>query len=514
MIVIVHFGAQYAQLIRRAVNELGVRAEVVRPESVSVRAPADTTGVILSGGPASVSPEIIACVELVIGWKLPVLGICLGHQALVAARGGQVAQQVAREYGRATLTLTAESRIRHGLPLRSSVWMSHGDTVVALPPPGPNSHWTVWGTTESGAHAGIASELEELFGVQFHPEVTQTQYGMRIFENFLFEICHARKDYAPGNLAAQLIATVQEHVGENGHVLVATSLGVDSTTTAALCREALGPDRVHCVFVNNGLQRDEDLELAQRAHTFLSNLVIVDATEEFLRHVEGLADPEAKRRMIGETFWGVFGKHARGLQQSLPITVYVQGTLAPDVIESGRESGQANVIKTHHNLVLPPPDFPFPPFEPLRTLYKDQVRALGRSLGVPDEILRRHPFPGPGLAVRVKAPVTRDRLRIARACDTIFIQALKESGRYDAIDQASVIVGNDTAVCVRGDARATGVVVNCRAVVTRDFMTADVPEFPPSFLPDVAGKIINSVDGVGRVTFDVTRKPPATIEWE
>lgn len=512
MITIVHFGAQYAQLIRRSVTELRVRAEIVTPAEVPVTPPEGVSGVILSGGPASVNDGILETVRRVMAWQLPVLGICLGHQALVAACGGKVAAQYSREYGRALLMLTGESRISYGVPPASTVWMSHGDTVVELPPNAAGGCWTVWGATRDGPHAGIANEFEGLYGVQFHPEVTHTEHGMRILENFV-GICGAPRNYQPADRVRELTDAVRAHVGEHDHILVATSLGVDSTTTAMLCKAALGAERVHTVFVDNGLQRLEDLLLIQRAPQFLPNFEVTDAGQRFLEALAEVSDSEEKRRRIGRMFWQVFGDHARWLGQ-FPITKYAQGTLAPDVIESGADSQDASVIKTHHNLVPPPPDFPFKPFEPLRSLFKDQVRGVGRAVGVPDDILSRHPFPGPGLAVRISGPVTTERVRIARAADAIFMDELRAGRHYDRVSQAGAVVGLDRPRCVRGDAHGRGWAVHLFAVLTRDFMTADVAPFPPGFLEDIGDRITNTVDGVGRVTHIITRKPPATIEWE
>ncbi|TSC71975.1 MAG: GMP synthase (glutamine-hydrolysing) [Parcubacteria group bacterium Gr01-1014_38] len=379
MIVIVHFGAQYAQLIRRAVNELGVRAVVISPKDAQRERPPDVCGVILSGSPASVNDEALACVRTVLAWHLPVLGICFGHQALVAASGGTVAPQFSREYGKANLHLEPlPSPLFMDVPYRSAVWMSHGDTVVTLPP-GP---WRVVGKTDRGHYAAIAHEEERLFGVQFHPEVSHTECGNLILRNFVLSICRAVRDFSPANLAQEMIRSVRERVGDTTHIMVACSLGVDSTMTALLCTKALGEGRVHPVFIDNGLQRDEDLELAGRARAFLPNLRVVDAAERFLRALENVTDAEEKRQIIGRAFWATFQNLACDLQARVPLGVYAQGTLAPDVIESGAESGKAAVIKTHHNLVAPPADFPFSLFEPLRTLYKDQVRVLGRAVGV------------------------------------------------------------------------------------------------------------------------------------
>jgi GMP synthase (glutamine-hydrolysing) len=508
-ILIVDFGGQYTHPIRRRVHELGVRADVLSYTAVPSDCPSDVCGVILSGSPASVHQRAVDCVQSILGWSTPMLGICFGHQVLAQVCGGVVAKQTSREYGRAILCLVRSSDLTHGLPSKSHVWVSHGDSVSALPPSG----WRVIGTTGDGPHAAVANEERRLYGVQFHPEVTHTEYGEQMLRNFVLDICGASQDARPDALTDELVAAVQREVPQ-GHLLVACSLGVDSTTTALLCTKALGPERVHPVFVNNGLQRAEDLQFAQDAHDILPNLIIEDAEAAFISALEGVGHSEEKRWIVGKMFWKVFGDVARRLSAHTPVVAFSQGTIAPDVIESGRESSHAAVIKTHHNLVRPPDNFPFKPFEPLRTLYKDQVRTLGHALGVPERILAKHPFPGPGLAVRVKGVITPERLRVAREADAIFIRALRDRGYYDAIAQAGATVLQDTAVCVRGDARAEGWIIGLWAVVTEDFMTADVFDFPHDFITEVSGQIANRVEGAGPVVYRTTRKPPATIEWE
>ncbi|MDP3685243.1 MAG: glutamine-hydrolyzing GMP synthase [bacterium] len=512
MILIVDFGAQYAQLIRRAVNDLGAQAHVVDAATVSVQPPVGTAGVILSGGPASVHPDALNLTQRILSWKTPVLGICFGHQLLAAIAGGTVAQQVSREYGRANFRVTRSSPLTTGLPLHRlyHVWMSHGDSITSL----PVGAWVSIGETDHGRHAAIANETARLYGVQFHPEVTQTECGLYILRNFVTDICRSPRDFTAQDLVQEISDRIRKHVVGTDHILVAGSLGVDSTTVATLCARALGQERVHTVFVDNGLHREEDLELATTAHAFLPNLIIEHTEDLFLDALEGISDGQEKRRMIGTTFWKVFQAVAERLGARFPIAAFTQGTLAPDVIESGASSTGSDLIKIHHNLVSPPPTFPFPPFEPLRILYKDQVRALGRAIGVPDRILSRHPFPGPGLAIRVDGPVTRERVRIARACDAIFMRRLKDGGYYDAVSQALVVVQQGSPVCVQGDARTRGCPVQLRAFTTRDFMTADVALLFTGFLAEVSDEIMNSVKGVGNVNYNTTRKPPGTIEWE
>ncbi|MEX1997295.1 MAG: glutamine-hydrolyzing GMP synthase [Candidatus Andersenbacteria bacterium] len=510
MIVVVHFGGQYTQLIRRRVNELGVPVEVKSSTEIGTHEPpSGVDGVILSGGPASVNPDAAACVKNIMSWNVPILGICFGHQALVYATGGKVNQQFAQEYGRARLRLVQPSALLNGLPQESTVWVSHGDTVEIF-----TERWQLIGTTNDGQLAALEDSAHRLYGVQFHPEVTQTEFGLQILRNFVCDICQATPNVNANDLAEETMVAIRKKAGPEGHLMLACSLGVDSTTLAVLATQALGVYRVHPIFIDNGLQREEDVTFARRQHPCLPNLHVVDARESFLAALERQPDPEAKRRIVGEMFWQTFTEVAHELKKQFPIVGYGQGTIAPDVIESGQESHRAAVIKTHHNLVKPPADFPYVPFEPLRTLYKDQVRAMGQAVGVPQEILTKHPFPGPGLAVRVLGQVTRERIEVARQCDTIFIQALREQGLYEGVAQAGVTILQDTAVCVRGDARRQGWIVALWAVTTEDFMTADVAALPASFLEEVATQLTNTVERVGRVVYSVTRKPPATIEWE
>lgn len=509
MIVIVDFGGQYTRLIERAVQELNVAVRVAAPVDVDTALGDEVRGIILSGSPASVNILDLARVRSLGDFRSrPVLGICYGHQLLAAEAGGTVAQQSSREYGKARLHCSTTSRLWRDVPQESLVWMSHGDTVVAL-----SDAWMVIGTTQDGAHAAIEARDDLRFGVQFHPEVTQTQAGTQILRNFVVDICGETPSVTLLQLRDRVIGDICAHVG-NCHILTACSLGVDSTTLAIALQQALGSRQVHPIFVNNGLLRQEDFDCLDAVRAVLPNLQVVDATDQFLEALRGVTDPEEKRRRIGRTFWAVFDAAARALQGQHTISVFSQGTIAPDAIESGAKSAKSATIKTHHNLVKPPPDFPFTPFEPFVSLYKDQVRMLGRSLDVPERILRRHPFPGPGLAVRIIGEVTPRRLRIAREADAIFLEALRRAELYDQISQALVGITADCVVGVRGDARAYGCVAMLRAVVTRDFMTADVFQFPHGFIEDVSTAIVNQVDGIAHVVLSTTRKPPATVEFE
>lgn len=509
MITIVHFGGQYTALIKRRVNEMGVPAQIVEWTQVPFERPLETQGVILSGGPASVTDEVNDPLQRMIEWQLPILGICFGHQALVHHFDGEVSQQMKHEYGKATLRITAESSLTADIPRESIVWLSHGDTVTNLP-----EGWQAIAETREGPYAAIASTHLPLYGIQFHPEVNHTQHGTQLLKNFVLGICGATQAFSPQSLVQEAKKHIREAVEPGGHLLVACSLGVDSTTAAVLATQALGVDRVHPVFVNNGLQRVEDLELIEEVRQLLPNLVVVNAEDTFLNALEEQRDPEVKRRIVGEKFWEVFGLTISDLQQRFPISAYLQGTIAPDVIESAAESQYAALIKTHHNLVRPHAAFPFRPIEPFRTLYKDQVRAVARELYVPERIVGKHPFPGPGLAVRVKGLVTRERVEIARRCDSIFIRALRENGFYETIAQAGATLLQDKVSCVRGDSGGQDWILGLWAVTTDDFMTADVSPLLVPFLADISDQITNQVREVGCAVYRTTRKPPATIEWE
>lgn len=509
MITIIHFGGQYTHLIKRRVHEMGVFAQIIGWTQVPFERPPETQGVILSGGPASVTNEINQPLQRIIDWHVPVLGICFGHQALVHLAGGNVSQQMRHEYGKAILRLREESALTTDIPDKSVVWLSHGDTVTKLP-----EGWQVVAETEEGPFAAIKSTRSQLYGIQFHPEVNHTEYGIQLLKNFVLSICGSEQTFSPQNLTQGMMRQIQEAVEPNGHVLVACSFGLDSTTAAVLATQTLGPDRVHPVFVNNGLQRTEDLELVEEIRLLLPNLIVVDAEDAFLNALTGQSDSETKRRIVGEKFWEIFESTISGLQQHFPITAYLQGTIAPDVIESANESQHAALIKTHHNLVRPHAAFPFHPLEPFRTLYKDQVRALARELQMPEGIIGKHPFPGPGLAVRVKGVVTRERVEVARKCDSIFIKALRRNGFYETIAQAGATLLEDKVSCVRGDSGGKGWILGLWAVTTDDFMTADVTPLLVPFLADISDQITNQIREVGCVVYRTTRKPPATIEWE
>lgn len=439
------------------------------------------------------------------------LGICYGHQLLAYTAGGHVTPQVQREYGRTTVQFAANPLYRSQVD--SFVWMSHGDSVTDLP-----AEWITIASSDRCPCAAMMHREKPLFGVQFHPESSHTYDGTRLLRNFAVNICGAPQKYTPADLMVDLHDIIRAAAGPDDDILVACSLGVDSTTVAKLCQDAVGAERVHPVFINTGLLRQEDLEIVAMGKRLLPNLQVIDAQPIFLNRLDSIADPEEKRRIVGTTFWEVFAQEAKRLGERFPIRIFSQGTISPDVIESGVSSGQTAVIKSHHNLVARPDDFPFTSFEPLRNfwLFKDQVRQLAKGIDVPEECADRHPFPGPGLAVRISGVFTADRLRIARHVDAIWMEEIRRHGLYQAIDQAGATVLNDQSVCQLGDSRASLWTISLWAYTTEDFMTADVPPLATIYPPieRAAARISREVPGAGRVQWNLTSKPPGTIEWE
>ncbi|MBI4880272.1 MAG: glutamine-hydrolyzing GMP synthase [Planctomycetes bacterium] len=510
-IAIVDFGSQYTQLIARRVREQRVFCRIY-PCSVD---PADLAlqplkGLILSGGPASVyeagAPELD---PRLLDLGVPVLGICYGLQAMVAALGGAVARGVeGGEYGRATLTLRSASDLLSGVPRDSVVWMSHGDQVERLP-----DGFEVLAGSKACPFAAIAERQRRLYGLQFHPEVTHTAHGPSILRNFLFGICGVRGDWTMASFVDTAVRQVQDTVGSAGRVVLGMSGGVDSSVAAVLLHRAVG-ERLDAIFVDNGLLRKNERENV--AKTFLERfevrLHVVDAGDAFLADLAGVTDPEEKRRRIGHRFIEVFRGEAR---RCAGAGFLAQGTLYPDVIESlAPRGGPSATIKTHHNVGGLPEELGFTLVEPFRELFKDEVRALGALLGLPESILRRHPFPGPGLAVRILGEVTPERLEILREADAIFREELRLSGWRDRVAQAFVVLLPVRTVGVQGDQRTYGYACAIRAITTEDFMTAEPAPLPHDLLARMASRITNEVRAINRVTYDVTSKPPATIEWE
>jgi GMP synthase (glutamine-hydrolysing) len=506
-IVILDFGSQYTQLIARRIREFHVFS-VVLPCTT----PLDTVlalnpkGIVLSGGPSSVyddaapkaDPKVLDC-------GLPILGICYGLQFITHHLGGKVVPGVAHEYGHAEVTVTDPTNIFHSLPEALTVWMSHGDHAESLAP-----GFRITAKT-ANAVAGIADDVRRIWAVQFHPEVAHTKHGMTLLKNFAVDICGCTQDWT--------VAKIREQVGETGHAICGLSGGVDSSVAAVLVAKAIG-DRLTCIFVNNGVLRKDEFAKVQKTmrEELHLNVVAVDASERFLSKLVGVTDPETKRKAIGGEFIAVFDDEAAKLlaaeAKGESVAWLVQGTLYPDVIESASVHGPSHVIKSHHNVGGLPADMKLKLIEPLRDLFKDEVRRIGRDLQMPEEILERQPFPGPGLAVRILGEVTPERVAILQEADAICTEEIKRAGLYRKVWQSFAVLLPVKTVGVMGDQRTYAYTCAIRAVESEDGMTADWAALPYEVLRAISSRIVSEVRGINRVVYDITSKPPGTIEWE
>jgi GMP synthase (glutamine-hydrolysing) len=510
-VLVVDFGAQYAQLIARRVREANVFSEIV-PSNISAAevSAKNPAAIILSGGPASVYAEGAPKIDTgILQLGIPVFGICYGFQAMAAALGGVVSQTGKSEFGRTEVKVETKSKLFSSLPASQSVWMSHGDAVTKAP-----TGFTTCAVTSDTPIAAFESADGQLAGVQFHPEVLHSEYGQVILKNWLINIAGCLPDWTTSNIAETEVAKAKELIGDK-RVICGLSGGVDSAVAAAIVQRAVGA-QLTCVFVDNGLLRSGESEQVQRDFVAATGieLVVVDAVDQFLAALSGVTDPETKRKIIGREFIYSFEKAARDIAAGGDVEFLVQGTLYPDVVESGGGTGTAN-IKSHHNVGGLPDDLKFTLVEPLRTLFKDEVRQVGLKLGLPEKIIWRQPFPGPGLGIRIIGEVTKDRLEILRHADLIARDELKAAGLDRQIWQCPVVLLADVrSVGVQGDGRTYGHPIVLRPVSSEDAMTADWSRIPYETLEKISTRITNEVREVNRVVLDVTSKPPGTIEWE
>jgi GMP synthase (glutamine-hydrolysing) len=515
-IVILDFGSQYTQLIARRIREFNVFS-VVLPCTASLEKilALKPKGIVLSGGPSSVYDDAAPKADpAILAVGLPVLGICYGLQFMTHHLGGKVVPAAAREYGHAEVEVVDPTAIFHGLPQTLSVWMSHGDHAETLP-----TGFRITART-ANAVAGIADESRKMWAVQFHPEVAHTKHGMALLKNFAVDICGATQDWTPEHFIATTVAKIREQVGETGHAICGLSGGVDSSVAAVLVARAIG-DRLTCIFVNNGVLRKDEFAKVQKTmrEELHLNVVAVDASERFLSKLAGVTDPEIKRKAIGNEFIAVFDDEAKKIFEAEKssgeeVAWLVQGTLYPDVIESASVHGPSHVIKSHHNVGGLPEDMKLKLIEPLRDLFKDEVRRIGRDLQMPEEILERQPFPGPGLAVRILGEVTPERVAILQEADAICVEEIKRAGLYRKVWQSFAVLLPVKSVGVMGDQRTYAYTCAIRAVESEDGMTADWAALPYDVLRAISSRIVSEVRGINRVVYDITSKPPGTIEWE
>ncbi|RJR31735.1 glutamine-hydrolyzing GMP synthase [Candidatus Parcubacteria bacterium] len=510
MIAILNFGSQYNHLIARRIREAGAAAEIL-PYNISngELRKLKPKGIIFSGGPKSVNDKNFPAPNReIFKLHLPVLGICYGHQVIAKLLGGKIETPKIGRFGKEYVFVKNHNPLFCGLSSKQKVWFSNNDIVTRLPKGFKNI-----ATNHSCPHAAMANNKARIYGVQFHPEVIHTENGKKIISNFVYKICQAEKNQEVKGLSGKLISEVQKEVGEN-NILLGVSGGVDSTVLAALLHKACG-NKLYCVFVDHGLMRKNEVIEIKNIFKKLKvkNFKIVDAQSLFLNKLKGVSDPEKKRKAIGHTFIEVFEAQAKQLAKNAHIGYLAQGTIYPDRIESAKATNKADKIKSHHNLTLPK-KLNLTLVEPLRDLYKDEVRELGLELGLPKEIIYRHPFPGPGLAVRILGEITGEKIKILQAADDIYISEIKKSKDYGKISQAFAALLPVKSVGVMGDMRTYSYIISLRAVTTEDFMTCDWYHFGYELLRKISSRIVNEVKGVNRVVYDITQKPPATVEYE
>ena len=505
-IIILDFGSQYTQLIARRIRELNVYCEI-HPFSKLPKLDETIKGIILSGSPCSVrdSEHLDLDISQLIG-QVPLLGICYGAQLIAHKLGGEILPSKIREFGRANLTeVSSSSKLMRGVEFGSQVWMSHGDTILNIP-----DNYVVSASTGSVKVTAFENTNDQVWGIQFHPEVTHSEHGQIILKNFIVNICSCDQAWTPDKFVETTVTSLINQLGDD-QVVLGLSGGVDSSVAAFLIHKAIG-DRLHCIFVDNGLLRKNEFEDVLKSYEGMGlNVKGVDASEMFYKALEGLSDPEEKRRAIGKTFIDVFDQEAKAIDG---VRWLGQGTIYPDVIESVSVNGPSVTIKSHHNVGGLPDKMNLKVVEPLNLLFKDEVRRVGRSMNIDEKILGRHPFPGPGLGIRILGDVTLEKVKILQEVDAVFINGLKEKGLYDDVWQAGAMLLPVQSVGVMGDERTYESVVALRAVSSVDGMTADWCHLPYDFLAEVSNNIINRVKGVNRVVYDISSKPPATIEWE
>jgi GMP synthase (glutamine-hydrolysing) len=507
-ILIIDFGSQYTQLITRRIREASVYSEI-HPHIISASSiqKLQPKGIILSGGPMSIYDEGAPTIDPeILRMGIPILGICYGLQFICNVSGGKVQKATDREYGKAELNITGKSALLKGVENNSTVWMSHGDYLTEIP-----AGYEISAASSHSPVCALSNESEKIYGVQFHPEVAHTTEGKKIIENFLFDICRCTGDWTPHNFVEESIAKIRHTAGKS-KVICALSGGVDSTVAAVLVQKAIG-DHLTCIHIDTGLMRKNESSLIEKMfnNNLKLNVIHVNAEEEFLAALKGVSDPEKKRKIIGGLFIKLFEKEAEKIKDA---EYLVQGTLYPDVIESVSVKGASVTIKTHHNVGGLPEEMNLKLIEPFRELFKDEVRKVGRELNIPEEFIERHPFPGPGLAVRLLGEITKEKLDILREADDIFISEIKNGGLYNEIWQAFAVLLPVQSVGVMGDSRSYENVLALRAVTSVDGMTADWYRFDNDFLASVSNKIINKIRGINRVVYDISSKPPSTIEWE